>query len=565
MSVQTARCYIGVLMPNLRVVALSVQLLAIGTVAGASVGETFNFPSERFDSIQAAIDVAVDGDEVVVAAGHHYQKIDFRGKRIRVRSSDGPLLTTIETPCWTSDHLVRAASGETRETVLEGFRVIERCSDVPAIAITNSGLTVRNCAVQSNGHGAIQARGGYATALLENCHFSGTVYHQSPASTAMAVVSITSESGELDLVNCVFERCEGIGWGMYSVALSIGPGCSGNCIGCVFLNNQAPSNGGAGSVVRASGVSLVIVDSLFDLNVDSLGNYWLGSTGGTGVAIWSTCPTTILRSVFRRNIGGGTTCATDCSGQLPTAVSSVGGAIRFDGAHSRRVEDCWFIGNRCGEPVPNIDAPRGGGGAIAITGSGITELVRCRFDRCSATHGGAIYYTDTALKISQCSFVGCSADQGSVIHRKVGGTGTLLLDQSILTANTGNAVSWIGGGYTVTGKDNNNFSSAFLCPSDYDFDGVLDSEELLVGTLEDCNSNGVSDLCDTAAGASDSDYDGRLDVCECDLNHDQAITGADIAIVLGDWGASGEADFDDTGIVDGADLVMLLNLWGAQY
>ena len=161
-------------MPNLRVVALSVQLLAIGTVAGASRGETFNFPSERFDSIQAAIDVAVDGDEVVVAAGHHYQKIDFRGKRIRVRSSDGPLLTTIETPCWTSDHLVRAASGETRETVLEGFRVIEWCSDVPAIAITNSGLTVRNCAVQSNGHGAIQARGGYATALLENCHFSGS-------------------------------------------------------------------------------------------------------------------------------------------------------------------------------------------------------------------------------------------------------------------------------------------------------------------------------------------------------------------------------------------------------
>ena len=550
------------MMPNLRVVALSVQLLAIGTVAGASVGETFNFPSERFDSIQAAIDVAVDGDEVVVAAGHHYQKIDFRGKRIRVRSSDGPLLTTIETPCWTSDHLVRAASGETRETVLEGFRVIEECSDVPAIAITNSGLTVRNCAVQSNGHGAIQARGGYATALLENCHFSGLTYEML---VPTGVVAITSDAGVLDLVDCSFEQCQVNGYsGAYALALSIGPGCSGNCSGCVFRNNHATGQQ-TGSVLRARGVSLTVVDSLFDLNVDSVGNVWYGSDGGNGVAIESSCPTTILRSIFRRNTGEGTSCASDCQYFPPTDVRSYGGAIRFSGAHSRRIEDSWFIGNKCGEPVPAITAFRGGGGAIAITGSGITELVRCRFDRCTATHGGAIYYTDTALEISQCSFVGCSADQGSVIHRKVGGTGTLLLDQSTLTANTGNAVSWISGGYTVTGKDSNDFSSAFLCPSDYDFDGVLDSEELLVGTLEDCNSNGVSDLCDTAAGASDSDYDGRLDVCECDLNHDQVITGADIAIVLGDWGAIGEADFDDTGIVDGADLVMLLNLWGAQY
>ena len=552
-------------MPNLRVVALSVQLLAIGTVAGASVGETFNFPSERFDSIQAAIDVAVDGDEVVVAAGHYFQKIDFSGKRIRVRSSDGPSFTTIEAPCWAFDHVVRAESGETRETVFEGFRVLNSCGSVPGITITNSGLTVRNCVVRSLDHGAIWARGRNATALLENCHFSGVV---TEGLGVPGMVIITSETGELDLVNCVFERCAVNGFfGVYSLALSVGPGCSGNCSGCVFRNNQATQNN-SGSVVRASGVSLTIVDSLFDLNVDSPGSTWGTGNGGNGVAIESSCPTTILRSIFRRNTGEGTTCGSemDCQAYYPpTNVSSYGGAIRFSGAHSRRIEDSWFIGNKCGEQVPAITALRGGGGAIAITGSGITELVRCRFDRCTATHGGAIYYTDTALEISQCSFVGCSADQGSVIHRKVGGTGTLLLDQSILTANTGNAVSWISGGYTVTGKDSNDFSSAFFCPSDYDFDGVLDSEELLVGTLEDCNSNGVSDLCDTAAGASDSDYDGRLDVCECDLNHDQVITGADIAIVLGDWGAIGEADFDDTGIVDGADLVMLLNLWGAQY
>ena len=262
MTVQAARCYIGVMMPNLRVVALSVQLLAIGTVAGASVGETFNFPSERFDSIQAAIDVAVDGDEVVVAAGHYFQKIDFSGKRIRVRSSDGPSFTTIEAPCWAFDHVVRAESGETRETVLEGFRLIENCGDAPAITITNSGLTVRNCVMGpwGTGNGAIWARGRHATALLENCHFSGQVNIERGFYPVHGMVVITSETGELDLVNCVFEQCHVQAFnGIYSLALSVGPGCSGNCSGCVFRNNQATQNN-SGSVVRASGVSLTIVD-----------------------------------------------------------------------------------------------------------------------------------------------------------------------------------------------------------------------------------------------------------------------------------------------------------------
>ncbi len=40
------------------------------------------------DSIQDAIDAAMDGDEIVVAEGTYLEAIDFLGKAITVRSTD---------------------------------------------------------------------------------------------------------------------------------------------------------------------------------------------------------------------------------------------------------------------------------------------------------------------------------------------------------------------------------------------------------------------------------------------------------------------------------------------
>ena len=50
--------------------------------------------------------------------------------------------------------------------------------------------------------------------------------------------------------------------------------------------------------------------------------------------------------------------------------------------------------------------------------------------------------------------------------------------------------------------------------------------------------------------------------CEGDLNNDGATNGADLAILLGAWGSSGNGDFDGSGSVDGADLAILLGGWG---
>ena len=50
--------------------------------------------------------------------------------------------------------------------------------------------------------------------------------------------------------------------------------------------------------------------------------------------------------------------------------------------------------------------------------------------------------------------------------------------------------------------------------------------------------------------------------CVGDLNGDGSVTGADLGILLGDWGQATASDIDGNGVVDGADLGRLLGAWG---
>ena len=52
--------------------------------------------AEPYCFIQTAINAGVDTDEVVVAPGIYFERIDFLGKAITVRSSDGPAVTSID-------------------------------------------------------------------------------------------------------------------------------------------------------------------------------------------------------------------------------------------------------------------------------------------------------------------------------------------------------------------------------------------------------------------------------------------------------------------------------------
>ena len=93
----------------------------------------------------------------------------------------------------------------------------------------------------------------------------------------------------------------------------------------------------------------------------------------------------------------------------------------------------------------------------------------------------------------------------------------------------------------------------------------------------DCNNNSVGDACEIASGAPDFNQDGIPDTCQCgtipslptccpgDLDHDAAVGGADIGLLLSNWGPCASAclyDLNNDSKVNGGDLGLLLSGWG---
>jgi hypothetical protein len=50
--------------------------------------------------------------------------------------------------------------------------------------------------------------------------------------------------------------------------------------------------------------------------------------------------------------------------------------------------------------------------------------------------------------------------------------------------------------------------------------------------------------------------------CPADFNHDQVVTGADLAMMLANWGNPGTGDMNSDGVVNGTDLGLFLSGWG---
>jgi len=74
-----------------------------------------------YSTIQAAIDASVNGDTVLVAPGTYTENIDFKGKKITLKSTKGPGLTTIDGN--ETGSVITFNSGEDLSSVLDGFTI----------------------------------------------------------------------------------------------------------------------------------------------------------------------------------------------------------------------------------------------------------------------------------------------------------------------------------------------------------------------------------------------------------------------------------------------------------
>jgi hypothetical protein len=89
--------------------------------------------------------------------------------------------------------------------------------------------------------------------------------------------------------------------------------------------------------------------------------------------------------------------------------------------------------------------------------------------------------------------------------------------------------------------------------ADCNSDGIVDYGQILQGQLADLNADGVPDVC-------------QQPTCvDADLFRNGVINGADLGILLSQWGPANVntvSDINRDGQVNGADLGFLLANWG---
>ncbi|MBZ0172499.1 MAG: right-handed parallel beta-helix repeat-containing protein, partial [Phycisphaerales bacterium] len=316
---------------------------------------TIHVPADQ-PTIQAGIDAAVNGDEVVVAPGTYNEIIDTLGKAITVRSSAGAAATTIDAAGvpdpGNGTPVVRIDNAEGPNTVIEGFTITGGTGDSVLFGtgfgggmfLHGASPTVRDCTIED-----LTANIGAGVFTFEGTPtFEGCVIRNN----ATAV--------------------NGSGAGMYV----FGGGLTMTT--CSLSGNTADSGSGA-IAIDATTSPVVITATTFTDNTA------LGFSGG---AIESNADGTLLidRCVFRGN-----------------ESQDQGGAIQVRSGEVSILNSA-FIDNA--SPGTEFFST---GGALNIV-SEPALVANCLFAHNSADYrGGAIYAFNEDTRIVNCTLAGNDA------------------------------------------------------------------------------------------------------------------------------------------------------------
>ncbi|MHC4130089.1 MAG: right-handed parallel beta-helix repeat-containing protein [Planctomycetota bacterium] len=214
--------------------------------------------ADPYCSIQTAIDNAVDADEILVAPGIYLETIDFLGKAIALRSTDGPEMTIIDAQ--QTGSVVTCDSGEGPETALEGFTLTGGTGTLVeqypghfylmggGMFNLNSSPTVADCTFQENdgdGRGGGMANWDNSNPTVTDCIFDenagwagggGMYNHQSNPTVIDSAFGGNTASGMLNdrsnpaVAGCTF--IENSGGGMSNLS------CTPTVIDCSFIGNS---------------------------------------------------------------------------------------------------------------------------------------------------------------------------------------------------------------------------------------------------------------------------------------------------------------------------------------
>lgn len=227
-----------------------------------------------------------------------------------------------------------------------------------------------------------------------------------------------------------------------------------------------------------------------------------------------------------------------------TVIASPGDTIRWvhgSGSHTVNHGDCAFEDNPLfSGPINNANP--------------VLEWVIP-----DAVNGNIPFFCSVS---SHCSTFGMSGEiiivprSGSTVHDVQQDGFTFSPEQ--ISVQPGDTVrwSWSAGNHTVTSGDNN------TCIADgQSFDVALDAgNDTVLWVVPEDMPNSIEYFCRFHCELG---HIGNIQLAVFgDLNGDGCINGADLTLLLSDWGAADSvADLNDDNVVDGADLTALLGNW----
>ena len=471
------------------------SIVATLMLAGATFADIINVPAD-YATIQAAVDAAVDGDEVVVAPGTYTgtgdEVVNMLGKAITLR-----------------------ASGTPEETIIDGEDA-RRCvffSPIPFGETKLVGFTVTR---------------GYA-----NPHGAGIYCDIQTTGVTISQCRIVENSAHTD------------GGGIYCL-----PDSACSITDCVIIDNNAGLGMGGG--IYAYGGSYSINGCTITGNSSGADAPNDGSNIGGGVCIWSSSyPFFIGNCSFSENTAGrgggvfvGYTAGTieNCNFANNNAAYTGGGLELYGDNKVVVIEDCSFTAN-----AASSDNLSEGGGAIRCR-STFPTMLDCVFSSNQAIDGGAINLSITTANITGCDFQAnlCSMRGGAIFTE---------MSTSYIGATTfsGNTATGSGGALFSASGSVDYVSDSIICENSQpqlignwvDGGGNLITDVCGLGACCTGNQSGC-----VASTQADCEYFGGTfmgygvqcaDVscpttCLGDVNSDGEVSVNDILTVIANWG-----------------------------